>query len=120
MSRRAKVKVRFCEKNWGRSKMKISRCLWAGIAAMSLSATAAKGQDPPEPGPDDLMFSIENMDLGVVPAEDFCRFASGAGLDRGERPENLASHSFCHNPVRTHHTSNRRRDRSDVDAAFLL
>ncbi|WP_264214133.1 M13 family metallopeptidase [Leisingera thetidis] len=44
----------------------------------------------PEPGPDDLVFSVENMDLSTAPAEDFYRYTSGGWLDRVERPSKFA------------------------------
>lgn len=42
-------------------------------------------------GPDQLAFSVENMDLSVDPRADFYRYASGSWLRRVERPERLAS-----------------------------
>lgn len=66
-------------------------------AATGLFSTAglAQGLDLPEPGPDDLMFSLENMDLTADPATDFYRFAAGGWLDRVERPAHLGSYSFA-------------------------
>jgi putative endopeptidase len=70
--------------------------LFATTATLALWATAASAQDVPLPalGPDDLMFSIDNMDLNANPAEDFERFAAGGWLDRVKRPPELASYSF--------------------------
>lgn len=36
---------------------------------------------------DDLLFSVENMDLTVDPGEDFYRFANGDWIDRVDRPQ---------------------------------
>ena len=48
--------------------------------------------DLPPPGPDDLAFSVENMDVAVDPGANFQRYASGSWLDRVQRPERLASY----------------------------
>lgn len=45
-------------------------------------------------GPDQLAFSVENMDRSVDPRKDFYRFAAGGWLDRVPRPEDKASYSF--------------------------
>ncbi|MBE1208344.1 M13 family metallopeptidase [Aminobacter carboxidus] len=45
----------------------------------------------PEIGPDQLAFSVTNMDRRVDPGVDFYRYASGGWLDRVERPERLAA-----------------------------
>lgn len=41
---------------------------------------------------DQLVFSVSNMDKGVDPGADFYRYASGAWLDRVERPARLSSY----------------------------
>ncbi|WP_138468781.1 M13 family metallopeptidase [Poseidonocella sp. HB161398] len=49
----------------------------AGLAAMA-------GAE--EPGPDQLAFSVANMDLSADPAADFYRYSAGGWLDRVARP----------------------------------
>jgi len=45
-------------------------------------------------GPDQLAFSVENMDQSVDPRRDFYHFAAGGWLERVARPEDKASYSF--------------------------
>ncbi|TPP12022.1 M13 family metallopeptidase [Rhizobium glycinendophyticum] len=45
----------------------------------------------PEIGPDQLSFSITNMDPSVDPGADFYRYAAGGWLDRVERPSDRVS-----------------------------
>lgn len=45
-------------------------------------------------GPDQLGFSVENMDTGADPRADFYRYAAGGWLDRVERPSNRAAVDF--------------------------
>jgi putative endopeptidase len=68
----------------------------AAVAIALLSGTAAPlaAADLPPPGSDDLAFSVENMDPSADPGADFLRYASGAWLDRVERPERLASYGI--------------------------
>lgn len=68
------------------------------ITALALAflpiAGSARAADPTrfeKVGPDQLAFSVENMDLSVDPRVDFYRYASGSWLRRVERPEHLAS-----------------------------
>lgn len=57
------------------------------IGALSLAIlTPALAQDLPPVTADDLLVSIENMDLSVDPAVDFYRFANGGWMDRVDRP----------------------------------
>ncbi|MEZ5936039.1 MAG: M13 family metallopeptidase [Alphaproteobacteria bacterium] len=63
-------------------------------SALCMASLAQEGGTLPPPGPDDLAFSIENMDPGIDPAEDFYRYASGAWLERVERPERLAKYGI--------------------------
>ncbi|WP_236638404.1 M13 family metallopeptidase [Mangrovicoccus ximenensis] len=61
----------------------------AGIAA------AAAAEEPlPAPGPDQLAFSVGNMDLSADPAADFYRYSSGGWLDRVERPEKYPAYGI--------------------------
>lgn len=60
------------------------------IGLITASATAQEIETPAL-GPDDLLFSAENMDTSVDPAQDFYRYASGKWLDRVERPEGRPS-----------------------------
>ncbi|MBC2775200.1 M13 family metallopeptidase [Rhizobium sp. AQ_MP] len=45
----------------------------------------------PEIGPDQLSFSVSNMDPSVDPGADFYRYAAGGWLDRVERPADRVS-----------------------------
>lgn len=63
----------------------------ASCLAVSAAAHAADQTAIPEIGPDQLSFSVTNMDRGVDPGVDFYRYASGGWLDRVERPERLAA-----------------------------
>lgn len=45
-------------------------------------------------GPDQLAFSVTNMDPTVSPAVDFYRYAAGGWLNRVKRPERFASYGF--------------------------
>jgi putative endopeptidase len=55
----------------------------------------AQDTEPLPPlGPDDLAFSIDNMQPDVEPGTDFYRYASGAWLERVVRPERLASYGI--------------------------
>lgn len=62
------------------------------ICALMSAAASAQDSSLPEPGPDQLQFSVENMDLSVNPAEDFYRYSSGGWLDRVERPADKPAH----------------------------
>lgn len=62
----------------------------ACLTAVGLSFAAAgfaqeTGSNPV--GPDQLSFSVENMDRSIDPGEDFYSYAVGGWLDRIERPE---------------------------------
>ena len=74
-------------------KSKTSRLL--GTAAIAICfAAGVQAQDLPPLTADDLLFSVDNMDLSADPKEDFYRFAAGGWLDRVERPADKASYSF--------------------------
>ena len=64
--------------------------LASGLLAASLAVAApvAAGERS-APTPDELAFSVENMDLSADPRIDFGRYAGGAWLDRNERPARL-------------------------------
>ena len=66
----------------------------ATVALLTGVATPLGAADLPPPGPDDLVFSVENMDPAVDPNVNFLRYASGAWLDRVRRPERLASYGI--------------------------
>ncbi|GJL83997.1 MAG: zinc metalloprotease [marine bacterium B5-7] len=63
--------------------------------AMIAGSVVAQDIDLPELGPDDLLFSVDNMDQNADPKQDFYRFAAGGWLDRIERPSDKASYSFA-------------------------
>lgn len=46
------------------------------------------------PSPDELAFSLDNLDPETDPAQDFQRHAAGAWLDRVSRPERLSSYGI--------------------------
>lgn len=62
-----------------------------GSVALAISAAAACAEDARlKPlGPDELAFSVTNMDTSVDPGVDFYRYASGKWQDRAVRPERL-------------------------------
>lgn len=68
-------------------------CLTAVLFA---NVTLAQDAQLPQIGPDQLAFSVENMDISADPAADFHRYAAGGWLDRVERPADLASISAFH------------------------
>lgn len=57
----------------------------------SIAASAADQVPVPDIGPDQLSFSITNMDPSVDPGTDFYRYAAGGWLDRVERPADRVS-----------------------------
>ena len=68
--------------------------LMAGlIASCALSGAALANEPRPIPpiGPDELAFSVENIDRSVDPGVDFYRYASGRWLERVQRPDRLSS-----------------------------
>jgi len=70
----------------------VMAALFIGIAMPGNRLAHAAGI--PAAGPDDLAFSIENMDRSVDPRKDFYHFAAGGWLKRVERPADRASYSF--------------------------
>ncbi|SLJ99233.1 putative endopeptidase [Novosphingobium mathurense] len=69
-------------------------------ATLSIAVTlsgwghALASQPPTQIGPDDLAFSVSNMDTSIDPRKDFYLFAAGGWLKRVPRPEDRASYSF--------------------------
>lgn len=63
----------------------------AASSSLSMAALAADQRPIPPIGPDELAFSVENMDPDADPRVDFYRYASGRWLDRVERPDRLPS-----------------------------
>ena len=59
-------------------------------AVLFASLALAQDAELPQIGPDQLAFSVENMDKSTDPAVDFHRYAAGGWLDRVERPAELA------------------------------
>lgn len=70
--------------------------LMLSAAVVGLLAVPAPAEETtlPEIGPDLLAFSVDNMDPGVDPAEDFYRYAAGGWLDRVERPAKFARYGI--------------------------
>ncbi|ANT62327.1 hypothetical protein AYJ57_18080 [Salipiger sp. CCB-MM3] len=58
------------------------------------AGAAAAQQALPEPGPDELAFSVENMDPSADPAADFYRYTSGGWVDRVQRPPQLPAYGI--------------------------
>lgn len=64
------------------------------VALLSLPALAASAdfrKEIPPVGPDQLVFSVTNMDQAADPRVDFYRYANGKWLDRAVLPDRLAS-----------------------------
>lgn len=61
--------------------------LWMGMAPFAMSNDTAP---IPEIGPDQLSFSVENMDPKTDPGRDFYRYALGGWTDRVQRPADRA------------------------------
>lgn len=61
------------------------------VLSTSAWAVSALAQDlaPPPPGPEELNFSIENMDQSVSPRDDFHRYVAGSWLDKTVIPPTL-------------------------------
>lgn len=72
------------------TKVRLAGAAVALVMANSL-ATAGEPAVSRPIGPDELSFSVENMDRSADPRVDFYRYASGAWLDRTIRPDKLAS-----------------------------
>lgn len=71
--------------------------LLAGAASLALLTSTigfAQGPEPSASSPDELGFSLSNMDRSVDPADDFYRYAAGGWLDRAERPADKAQYNF--------------------------
>jgi putative endopeptidase len=80
---------------WSGTNRRIGSTSLAALAAMLLSTASGPGAFAIElapPGPDDLAFSVENMDTTAKPGADFYRYASGRWLDRAKRPDHLPTY----------------------------
>ncbi len=74
-----------------------SHAAFATTLALLLSTAPALAQTAPTlspVSPDELAFSVTNMDPSVSPGADFYRYASGAWQDRVQRPERLAMYGI--------------------------
>ena len=72
-----------------------SKTIVAGMPAASLLlASAGYAEELAALTPDDLLFSVENMDRSIDPAVDFYRYAAGGWLDRVERPDHLSNYGM--------------------------
>ncbi|WP_344706187.1 M13 family metallopeptidase [Sphingomonas swuensis] len=70
-------------------------CALAGsLLSTAAVATQKPGAGLPPMGPDQMVFSIANMDRSVSPGQDFYRYAAGGWLTRVQRPERHASYGF--------------------------
>lgn len=78
-----------------RSRLESMAGLVAVVVALAMPGCGAAPEAPrPAANPDDLTFSVENMDRNVDPRQDFYHFAAGGWLDRVQRPADQASYSF--------------------------
>ncbi|MDS9469999.1 M13 family metallopeptidase [Paracoccus sp. MBLB3053] len=73
-----------------RSRLILSTVLCTHLAGETLADPASL----PPIGPDELAFSVRNMDPSADPAEDFLRYSSGGWLDRVARPAQLPSYGI--------------------------
>lgn len=64
------------------------------VLAVAGPAIAQEAGQVAKAGPDQLAFSITNMDGTVSPGADFYRYATGGWLARVHRPERFASYGF--------------------------
>ncbi|MBB4063185.1 M13 family metallopeptidase [Gellertiella hungarica] len=69
---------------------RMSRAILMASAAFVVPTLAADPAIPPV-GPNELSFSVENMDGAASPAKDFYRYASGKWQDGAVRPPDRAS-----------------------------
>ena len=70
---------------------------WGRVAPallLALVAGPASAQGLAPAGPDQLAFSVENMEPSVSPAQDFYTYGAGAWLKRVERPERHGGYGF--------------------------
>ncbi|MEO3414138.1 M13 family metallopeptidase [Roseovarius sp. CAU 1744] len=77
--------------------MKVINKITTALAGMCLASSMAAGvraSELPPLTPDDLVFSVDNMDTSVDPAEDFYRYASGGWIDRVDRPADKPAHGI--------------------------
>ncbi|GAB5374374.1 MAG: M13 family metallopeptidase [Acuticoccus sp.] len=74
----------------------LAACCLASLALATIvgPVRAQDGTALPAPDADDLVFSTRNMDPSTDPGADFYRYASGAWLDRVERPARLATYGI--------------------------
>ncbi len=66
----------------------------AAVAAALLLGQQAAAQDAGAIGPDQMAFSVVNMDTSVSPGQDFYRYAAGGWLKRVTPPERYSSFGF--------------------------
>lgn len=71
----------------------VALALGAALVAAAPAAAQPAGGLPPL-GPDQLAFSVANMDRSVPPGVDFYRYAAGGWLARVERPERHGGYGF--------------------------
>ena len=64
------------------------------IGLLFTTASFAQDAQPSPIGPDQLGFSVENMDQSVDPWQDFYRYAVGGWLDQVERPETFPKYGI--------------------------
>lgn len=73
-------------------------CRVASVAALffvcGAQTSASEPSDAGRAGPDQMVFSIENMDKSVSPGTDFYRYAAGGWLARVQRPERHGGYGF--------------------------
>lgn len=79
--------------------MKASNIILATFCAAALLAGCKRNESEPVAalppvGPDELAFSIDNMDPSVDPADDYRMYATGGWQKRVERPADMAQMAF--------------------------
>lgn len=70
-------------------RLKLVAIVLLSTSSWSLPSFAQDSTDLAPLGPDELNFSVDNMDMSVAPGTNFQRYSSGAWLDRATIPPEL-------------------------------